>query len=68
LLHKDINRQNFENLLKAGFDLGLLLPVCFVIGFLLYRKKNAGYIILGKHKKDISYLSLEVLAEMCEMK
>lgn len=35
--------EHYTTLIVQGFDLGLLLPVCFVIGFLLLKGKEGGY-------------------------
>ncbi len=34
---------HYTTLIVQGFDLGLLLPICFVSGLLLLRKKPSGY-------------------------
>ena len=35
--------EHYTTLIVQGLDLGLLLPICFVSGILLIRKKHAGY-------------------------
>lgn len=39
-----IELNHYTTLIVQGFDLGLLLPICFVSGLFLTRKKTAGYI------------------------
>lgn len=37
---------HFTTFIVQGFDLGLLLPKGFVVGFLLYKKKEVGLLVL----------------------
>ncbi|MCF7859394.1 MAG: hypothetical protein K9N07_08780 [Candidatus Cloacimonetes bacterium] len=39
-----VELQHYTTLIVQGFDLGLLLPICFVTGILLVRKKPGGYL------------------------
>ena len=50
---------HFTTLIVQGFDLGLLLPVCIVVGALLIKRKRAGYIYATVY---LGFLSLLMLA------
>lgn len=58
---------HFTTLIVQGFDLGLLLPLSFVVGFLLYRKKNEGYIYSTIYLGFLSLLMTALTAKIIAM-
>jgi hypothetical protein len=58
---------HFTTLIVQGFDLGLLLPVSFVIGFLLFRKKKPGYIYSTIYLGFLSLLMTALTAKIIAM-
>ncbi len=55
---------HFTTLIVQGFDLGLLLPISFVIGFLLFRKKKLGYIYSTIYLGFLSLLMTALTAKI----
>ncbi|MGM0462809.1 MAG: hypothetical protein ACQEQ4_10385 [Fibrobacterota bacterium] len=49
-----VELNHFTTLIVQGFDLGVLLPISFVIGFMLFRKKKIGVYLLN-HLSGISF-------------
>lgn len=62
-----VELNHFTTLIVQGFDLGLLLPISFVIGFLLYRKKNTGYIYSTVYLGFLSLLMTALTAKIIAM-
>ncbi|PRY99942.1 hypothetical protein BY457_10712 [Marinilabilia salmonicolor] len=58
---------HFTTLIVQGFDLGLLLPVSFVVGFLLFRKKKIGYIYSTIYLGFLSLLMTALTAKIIAM-
>ena len=61
----DLN--HFTTLIVQGFDLGLLLPISFVIGFLLFRKNKMGYIYSTIYLGFLSLLMTALTAKIIAM-
>ncbi|MDN3686986.1 hypothetical protein [Cyclobacterium jeungdonense] len=62
-----VELNHFTTLIVQGFDLGLLLPICFVIGFLLFRKKRLGYIYSTIYLGFLSLLMTALTAKIIAM-
>ncbi|MFW6219208.1 MAG: hypothetical protein ACOC3S_03730, partial [Bacteroidota bacterium] len=58
---------HFTTLIVQGFDLGLLLPISFVIGLLLFRKKKLGYIYSTIYLGFLSLLMTALTAKIIAM-
>lgn len=58
---------HFTTLIVQGLDLGLLLPICFVSGLLLYRKNNLGYIYATIYLGFLSILMTALTAKIIGM-
>lgn len=61
----DLN--HFTTLIVQGLDLGLLLPICFVVGFLLIRKKPGGFIYGTVYVVFLSVLMIALTAKVIAM-
>jgi hypothetical protein len=62
-----VELNHFTTLIVQGFDLGLLLPISFVIGFLLFRKKKLGYIYSTIYLGFLSLLMTALTAKIIAM-
>ncbi len=62
-----VELNHFTTLIVQGFDLGLLLPISFVIGFLLFRKKRLGYIYSTIYLGFLSLLMTALTAKIIAM-
>ena len=58
---------HFTTLIVQGFDLGLLLPIGFVAGLLLYRKKKPGYLYATIYLGFLSVLMTALTAKIVAM-
>ena len=58
---------HYTTLIVQGFDLGLLLPICFVVGFLLIRKKSDGYLYGTTYVVFLSFLMTALTAKIIAM-
>lgn len=58
---------HYTTLIVQGFDLGLLLPVCFVVGVLLLRKKASGYLFATLYIVFLSLLMTALTAKIIAM-
>ncbi len=58
---------HYTTLIVQGFDLGLLLPICFVVGFLLIRKKSNGYLYATTYVVFLSILMTALTAKIIAM-
>lgn len=58
---------HYTTLIVQGFDLGLFLPLCFVAGFLLLRKKPAGYLYGTTYVIFLSVLMTSLTAKIIAM-
>lgn len=58
---------HYTTLIVQGLDLGLLLPICFVVGFLLIRKKSNGYIYATIYVVFLSILMTALTAKIIAM-
>ena len=61
----DLN--HFTTLIVQGLDLALLLPICFVIGLLLFRQKESGYIYSTVYLGFLSILMTALTAKVIAM-
>jgi hypothetical protein len=59
--------QHYTTLIVQGFDLGLLLPISFVVGILAIRKNNFGYLFTGVYVIFLSYLMLALTSKIIFM-
>lgn len=62
-----VELNHFTTLIVQGFDLGLLLPICFVIGLLLFRRKKQGYIYSTVYLGFLSLLMTALTAKIIAM-
>lgn len=58
---------HYTTLIVQGFDLGLLLPICFVSGFLLLKKKPEGYLYATIYLVFLSLLMTALTAKIIAM-
>ncbi len=58
---------HYTTLIVQGFDLGLLLPICFVVGFLLIQKKSNGYLYATVYIVFLSILMTALTAKIIAM-
>ncbi len=58
---------HFTTLIVQGFDLGLLLPISFVAGLMLYRKKKPGYLYATIYLGFLSVLMTALTAKIIAM-
>lgn len=58
---------HFTTLIVQGFDLGLLLPISFVVGLMLYRKKRLGYLYSTIYLGFLSLLMTALTAKIIAM-
>lgn len=58
---------HFTTLIVQGFDLGLLLPISFVIGFLLYKKRKSGFLYSTVYLGFLSLLMTALTAKIIAM-
>lgn len=58
---------HFTTLIVQGFDLGLLLPISFVIGYLIYKKKKQGYLYSTIYLGFLSLLMTALTAKIIAM-
>lgn len=58
---------HYTTLIVQGFDLGLLLPVCFVSGFLLIRNKPDGYLYATTYVIFLSIFMTALTAKIIAM-
>jgi hypothetical protein len=58
---------HFTTLIVQGYDLGLLLPVSFVAGFLLFRKSLIGYLYSTIYLGFLSLLMTALTAKIIAM-
>jgi hypothetical protein len=56
--------QHYTTLIVQGFDLGLLLPIGFVIGLLSYRKKETGYFYIITYMVFLSLLMTALISKL----
>jgi hypothetical protein len=59
--------QHYTTLIVQGFDLGLLLPIAFVSGFMLVRKKPMGYLLGTSYIIFLSLLMTALTAKIIAM-
>lgn len=59
--------QHYTTLIVQGFDLGLLLPISFVVGILAVRKNNYGYLFTAVYVIFLSYLMLALTSKVIFM-
>ncbi len=62
-----VELNHFTTLIVQGFDLGLLLPMSFVIGLLLYRKRKLGYLYSTIYLGFLSLLMTALTAKIIAM-
>jgi hypothetical protein len=58
---------HFTTLIVQGFDLGLLLPICFVVAVLLYKKRSEGYRYSTVYLGFLSLLMTALTAKIVAM-
>lgn len=58
---------HYTTLIVQGFDLGLLLPVCFVTGVLLVRKQSSGFLYATVYIVFLSILMTALTAKIIAM-
>ncbi|MDV7393028.1 hypothetical protein RZS08_16775, partial [Arthrospira platensis SPKY1] len=58
---------HFTTLIVQGFDLGLLLPISFVAGLLLFRKRPLGYLYSTVYLGFLSLLMTALTAKIIAM-
>jgi uncharacterized membrane protein len=58
---------HFTTLIVQGLDLGLLLPVCFVSGWLLIKKESLGYLSGTVYLVFLSFLMTALVAKIIAM-
>ncbi len=58
---------HFTTLIVQGFDLGLLLPICFVIAILLLKKRFIGYVYSTVYLVFLSLLMTALTAKIIAM-
>jgi hypothetical protein len=56
--------QHYTTLVVQGLDLGLLLPICFVAGLLLYRRDPWGYLLAPVYLVFLSILMTALTAKV----
>lgn len=59
--------QHYTTLIVQGFDLGLLLPISFVVGLLLLKRKPAGYLTGTTYIVFLSVLMTALTAKLIAM-
>ena len=59
--------QHYTTLIVQGFDLGLLLPLAFVAGMLLYRRTLMGYLAGITYIVFLSFLMTALTAKIIAM-
>lgn len=59
--------QHYTTLIVQGFDLGLLLPISFVVGILAIRKNNFGYLFTTIYVIFLSFLMLALTSKIIFM-
>jgi hypothetical protein len=59
--------QHYTTLIVQGYDLGLLLPMSFVLGILLLRKKPLGYLCGTAYLVFLSLLMTALSAKIISM-
>ncbi|HYQ56360.1 MAG TPA: hypothetical protein VEP89_03355 [Draconibacterium sp.] len=62
-----VELNHYTTLIVQGFDLGLLLPICFVSGFLLIQKKPNGYLYSTVYIVFLSILMTALTAKIIAM-
>lgn len=62
-----VELNHFTTLIVQGYDLGLLLPICFVVGMLLYKKKQPGYTYSTIYLGFLSLLMTALTAKIIAM-
>jgi hypothetical protein len=62
-----VDLQHYTTMIVQGFDLGLLLPVSFVAGILLVRKKPMGYLTAVPYIVFLSILMTALSAKIIAM-
>ena len=58
---------HYTTLIVQGFDLGLLLPICFVSGILLLKKKSDGYLYATIYLVFLSIFMTALTAKIISM-
>lgn len=58
---------HFTTLIVQGLDLGLLLPLCFVSGWLLIKKESLGYLAATTYIIFLSFLMTALTAKIIAM-
>ncbi|TVQ86885.1 MAG: hypothetical protein EA393_11600 [Bacteroidetes bacterium] len=58
---------HFTTLIVQGLDLGLLLPICFVSGWLLLKKEPMGYLATTVYMVFLSFLMTALTAKIIAM-
>ncbi len=59
--------QHYTTLIVQGFDLGLLLPLSFVVGLLLYKRKAEGYLYGSIYVVFLAVLMTALTAKIIAM-
>ena len=59
--------QHYTTLIVQGFDLGLLLPISFVVGYLLLRGRPAGYLFGTAYLVFLSLMMTALTAKIIAM-
>jgi len=59
--------QHYTTLIVQGFDLGLLLPISFILGFLLSRGKSVGFLFATIYIVFLSILMTALTAKIIAM-
>ncbi len=62
-----VDLKHYTTLIVQGFDLGLLLPVCFVVGLLLVKRKPTGYLFATTYIVFLSLLMTALTAKIIAM-
>ncbi|MDP3453102.1 MAG: hypothetical protein Q8R90_09115 [Bacteroidales bacterium] len=62
-----VELDHYTTLIVQGFDLGLLLPICFVSGILLLKKKAEGYLYSTIYLVFLSILMTALTAKIIAM-
>lgn len=62
-----VQLQHYTTLIVQGFDLGLLLPVSFVAGWLLYKKRPLGFLTATPYIVFLSILMTALTAKIIAM-
>lgn len=62
-----VELSHFTTLIVQGYDLGLLLPICFVVGILLYKNKQPGFTYSTIYLGFLSLLMTALTAKIIAM-